>query len=75
MPTITIRTDEGTKRAYEASTDEQKRQVELMVKLGLRNADRAIAVRELQVLMDDIGREAADRGLTSEILESILNEK
>jgi hypothetical protein len=69
---ITIRVDPDAARAYRATTDEQRRKLDLLLSLRLQDALNPSG--SLQDLMRDISRKAQERGLTPEILESILRE-
>ena len=74
MPTktITIRVDAEAARAYETATQEQQRKLDALLSLKLTEATRTR--RSLEEVMDEMSREAQERGLTPEILESILRE-
>lgn len=70
-PTITIPLDPQTARAYSAARDEEKRKIQALLSLWLRE----LAVGELptlQQVLDETGRKAQARGLTPEILDSLL---
>jgi hypothetical protein len=69
---ITIRVDSQTAQAYRAASEQERRKFDLLLSLRLQDAMRSTG--SLQELMRDIGRKAQERGLTPEILESILNE-
>jgi hypothetical protein len=69
---ITIRVDPATARAYRAATEQDRRKLDLLLSLRLSDALRPGA--SLRELMRDIGHKAQERGLTPEILESILHE-
>jgi hypothetical protein len=69
--TITIPLDPQTARAYESAPPEQKRKIQALLSLWLRE----LAAGEnpsLQQVLDDAGRKAKDQGLTPEILDSLL---
>jgi hypothetical protein len=70
---ITIRVDADAARAYRAATEEDRRKLDLLISLRLKDATRSR--RSLESLMDDISRKAQARGLTPEILEGILGEE
>jgi hypothetical protein len=71
MPTtITIDVDPETAEAYAAATEQEKRKVKMLLRLGL--GQRRDDPRTLFQIMDDIGAKAEARGMTPEILESIL---
>lgn len=70
-PTITIPLDPQTARAYEAARPEEKRKMQALLGLWLRQlaaAERA----SLQEILDAAGHKAKERGLTPEILDSLL---
>jgi len=70
-PTITIPLDPETARAYDSAAPEEKRKMEALLSLWLRE----LAVGDyppLQQVLDEVGRKAKARGLTPEILDSIL---
>ena len=69
--TITIRVDAET-RAYASASQEEQRKLDTILNLKLREITRS--QRPLEEVMDDISRKAQERGLTPELLESILNE-
>jgi hypothetical protein len=72
--TITLQLDSEAARVFKAARPEEKKKMEALLGLWLKE----IATTDnlsLKEVMDDIGRKAQERGLTSEILESILNEE
>ncbi|MGC1309340.1 MAG: hypothetical protein WA885_19135 [Phormidesmis sp.] len=72
--TISIRVDETTALAYsQASAEEQKK---IQILLGLRvNELFTQSGISLQQVMDEIGAKAEARGLTPEILETLLRDE
>jgi hypothetical protein len=72
--TITIPVDDDTARAYAEASEQDKKKMELLVRLQLKDYISK-PQRSLNEIMDDISREAAARGLTPEILESILKDE
>jgi hypothetical protein len=70
---ITIRVDAQAAKTYRAATEQERRKLDLL--LSLRLQDALSATGSLQDVMRDISRKAQERGLTPEILESILNEQ
>ncbi|QUV84160.1 hypothetical protein [Chloracidobacterium aggregatum] len=48
-----------------------QRKLQLLLTLWLR--DLIVSPRPLQVVIDEISQKAQERGLTSEVLESLLN--
>ena len=68
---ITIPLDAQTARIYTRASSEDKRKLRILLSLWLR--EFAISPRPLKVVMDEISEKAKARGLTPEILESLLN--
>jgi hypothetical protein len=71
---ITIQVDEVAARAFSQATSEERRKMQLLLSLRLRELVTKPSKR-LQELMDEIGAEAEARGLTPEIVDSIVNDK
>jgi hypothetical protein len=71
--TITIRVNAEVARVFEAASEDQRRKLEALLSLRLGNMTRR--ERPLEEVMGDISRNAQARGLTPEILNSILNEE
>jgi hypothetical protein len=74
MSTISIEVDADSARAYAAASAEQKQKLQLLLNLRLRELVSG-SPRSLSQVMDELGAEAQARGLTPEILDSLLNEK
>ncbi len=72
--TISIEVDADDARAFSQMTEEERRKLQLLLRLRLRELTTAPA-RPLKAIMDEIGAEAEARGLTPEILESLLHDK
>ena len=70
--TITVRVDAETAEAYESSSEVERRKIDLLINLKLREIVKK--VRPLEEVMEEISQKAQERGLTPEILESILGE-
>jgi hypothetical protein len=70
--TITIRVSPEAAYAYETASAEQQRKLDAL--LSLKLSEVAWAKRPLEAIMSEISRKAQERGLTPEILKSILNE-
>lgn len=70
---ITIRVDKEAADAYRAASEEERRKIDSLLNLKLRNATRSQV--SIKRYMDEISRRAEERGLTPEILESLLNEE
>lgn len=69
--TITVRVDPETAKAYEASSETERRKMDLLINLKLREMVRK--PRPLAEVMEEISAKAQARGLTPEILKSITN--
>jgi len=69
---ITISVDPEVANAYRLAPDLDRRKLDLLVNLRLRDATQSKV--SLQALMAEISENAQQRGLTPEILESILDE-
>lgn len=70
--TISIEVDQEAARAYTEASAEERRKLQLLLSLRLREfVDRR--GRSLQEIMDEIGARAQSRGLTPEVLESLLH--
>lgn len=70
--TIAVRVDAETADAYESSSESDRRKIDLLLNLKLREVVKKI--RPLEEVMEEISLKAQERGLTLEILESILAE-
>ena len=70
-PSITIPLDPQTARAYDSATPEEKRKIQALLSLWLRELASA-QYSSLQEVLDEVGRKAKARGLTPEILDSLL---
>jgi hypothetical protein len=70
-PTITIPLDPETARAYDSATPEEKRKMQALLSLWLREL-AAGEPSSIQQVLDEVGRKARARGLTPEILDSLL---
>jgi hypothetical protein len=68
---ITIRVDPEAASAYLAASEQERRKLDLL--LSLRLQDVTQPGESLEQIMREISRRAQDRGLTPEILESLLN--
>jgi len=69
---ITVSVDADVADAYRAVSDGDRRKLDLLINLRLREATQS--EQTLRDIMRDISRNAQRRGLTPEILQSILNE-
>jgi len=70
-PTITIPLDPQTARAHDSAAPEQKRKMQALLGLWLREL-AAGEYPSLQQVLDDVGRKAMDCGLTPEMLDFLL---
>jgi hypothetical protein len=69
---ITIRVNAEVARIFETASEEQRRKLEALLSLKLSDVTRH--KRTLEEVMSEISQNAQARGLTPEILDSILNE-
>jgi hypothetical protein len=69
--TITIPLDPQTARAYDSADPEQKRKIQALLSLWLRELT-AGEYPSLEQVLDEVVRKAKDRGLTPEMLDSLL---
>jgi hypothetical protein len=70
---ITIHVDAEAANAYRSASEENRRKLDLLLSLRLTEATRSS--RSLKEVMREISWKAQERGLTPEILESILDEQ
>jgi hypothetical protein len=71
---ISIAVDADAARAFSGATAEERRKLQLLLSLRLRELTASPA-RPLTEIMDDMGAFAAAHGLTPEILESLLHDE
>jgi hypothetical protein len=71
--TISIEVDTDSARIFSEASFEERRKLQLLLRLRLRELTTA-PVRSLEHIMDEIGERAEARGLTPEILESLLHD-
>jgi hypothetical protein len=69
--TIMIPLDPQTARAYDSADPEQKRKIQALLSLWLRELT-AGEYPSLEQVLDKVGRKTKDRGLTPEMLDSLL---
>ena len=69
---ITVSVDPEVAEVYRSASDEVRRKLEVLVNLRLRDA--TLSRRALRDVMREVSRNAQRRGLTPEILQSILDE-
>ena len=70
---ITVFVDPDVANAYRSASDDERRKLDLLVSLRLRDATRSKA--SLKDVMREISKNAQERGLTPEILQAILDEQ
>lgn len=70
---ISINVDAEAANAFTNASEQDRRKLEILLDLRLRELILG-KVRPLREVMDEIGQQAQARGLTPEILESILND-
>lgn len=73
---ITIKVPSEVAEAYRNATEEERSQIEARIAVLLKSSmtSKQEAIAKLRQTMDEIGTLAAQRGLTPEILSSILND-
>jgi hypothetical protein len=69
---ITIQVNSEVAQAYLAAAPEERRKMDFLASLQL--AEYLSAREPLDKVLDDMDREARDRGLTPEVLDSILHD-
>ena len=67
---ITVSVDPDVAEIYRSASDETRRKLEVLVNLGLRDA--ALSRRPLPEVMREASRSARRRGLTPEVLQSMI---
>ena len=72
--TISLEVDADAARAYSAASEEDRRKLQILLGLRLRELTSR-PPRPLSEIMDDVGRHAESQGLTPEILESLLRDE
>jgi hypothetical protein len=70
---ITVHVNLEAAHIFETAPQEQRRKIEALISLKLTQTNRE--KRTLEAVMSDISKKAQERGLTPEILDSILNEQ
>lgn len=70
---ITIRVDPEAARVYQTATPEQRRKIDLLLSLRLKQVMGPVA--SLKQIMDEISEKAQARGLTEEKLDELLREE
>jgi hypothetical protein len=72
MSSITIPVDPEIARIFERASAEEQRKLRLLLSLRLREL-ATTPLPPLQTILDQVGREAQERGLTPEILDTFLH--
>lgn len=70
---ITVSVDSEVAELYRSASAIDRRKLDLLVNLRLHDATRP--GRALQKIMNEVSRNAQTRGLTPDILQSILDEE
>ena len=70
MVTLKLSVDNETAKIYETASMADKKKMQLLLSLWLREFEKPSV--SLEKLMDNVSRKARERGLTPEILESLL---
>ena len=71
---ITLEVDSEAARAFRSVSAEGREKLQVLLGIWLREYARADAL-SLKETMDEVSRKAQGRGLTPEILESVLEEE
>jgi hypothetical protein len=71
MVVINIPVDNETAKIYEKAPQADKKKMQILLSIWLREFEKPSV--SLDELMDDVSRKAQERGLTPDILDSILN--
>ena len=69
---ITIHVSAEAADTYRSASDEERRKLDLLLSLKLTDVGRT--VDSLEEVMREISRKAQERGLTPDIMDSILDE-
>ena len=70
---INIRVDAETARTFNSLSEEDRRKIEALLSIRLNDVSRR--AESLDAVMKEISDKAKARGLNSEILKSLLDEK
>ena len=70
---ITVSVDPDVAAVYRSASDDERRRLDLLINLCLREATESRSA--LRTILLETSRDAHRRGLTPEILQSILDEK
>lgn len=72
MSSITIPVDPETARAFEQASEEDRRKLQLLLSLRLRELTTS-PPKSLESVINEIREKARAQGLTPELLDSLLN--
>jgi hypothetical protein len=72
--TITLEIDSEAARLFESASAEEREKLKVLLGVWLKEYARADAA-PLRETMDELSSSVQDKGLTAEILESVLEEK
>ena len=70
---IRIRVDSATAKAFNSTSAQDRQKLELLLNLKLKESLKQSD--SLLKIMDEISQEAVDRGLTPEILQTLLEDE
>lgn len=71
MVSVNLPLDDETAKIYQQASAAEKKKMQVLLSIWLREFEKPSST--LEQLMDDLSHKAEERGLTPEILESILN--
>jgi hypothetical protein len=69
---ITVSVDREVAEAYRCASEDERRKLDILVSMRLREATRS--AQSLEEVAREINKNSQQRGLTPEILQSILEE-
>jgi hypothetical protein len=72
--TVNLQLDSDAAKVFKMAPPEEQKKIEALLSLWLKEI-AATEMLSLKEVMEDIGRTAQARGLTPDILESLLNEE
>ncbi|NJO42195.1 MAG: hypothetical protein HC769_01335 [Cyanobacteria bacterium CRU_2_1] len=72
--TISISVDAATAQAYNQAPTEDQKKIQILLRLRMRELLNT-STSSLSQLMDEIGARAEARGLTPEVLETLLRDE
>jgi hypothetical protein len=71
---ITLEVDSEAARAFKSASDEEREKLQVLLGIWLREYAKTDVI-SLKGTMDEISKNAFEKGLTPEILKSILEEE